>query len=53
MNGQLTCQAFRGEGKEGIKAHENAMGAIDARVARLPFLLPRLVLPFCTSASNV
>ena len=53
MNGQLACQAFRGEGKEGIKARENAMGAIDARVARLPFLLPRLVLPFCTSASNV
>ena len=53
MNGQLACQTFRGEGKEGIKSHENAMGAIDARVARLPFLLPRLVLPFCTRASNV
>ena len=53
MNGQLACQAFRREGKEGIKAHENAIGTIDARVARLPFLLPRLALPFCTRASNV
>ena len=53
MKGQLACQAFRGEGKEGIKAHENAIGTIDARVARLPFLLPRLALPFCTHASNV
>ena len=53
MNGQLACQAFRGEGKEGIKAHENAIGTIDARVARLPFLLPRLALRFCTHASNV
>lgn len=53
MNGQLACLTFRGEGREGIKAHENAMGAIDARVARLPFLLSRLVLPFWTGASNV
>ena len=53
MNGQLACQTLRGEGKEGIKAHENAMVAIDARVARFPFLLPRLALPFCTRASNV
>ena len=53
MNGQLACQTFKGEGKEGIKAHENAMDAMDARVVRYPFLLPRLALPFCTRASNV